>query len=307
MLSIAKKSFLFAGQGSQYPAMGKELEGLFPKAAQSIFETGSQILGFDLKDVCYNFEPQALAQTQYSQPAIFAVSLIAFEAAKAKGFTPDMVGGHSLGEYAAMVACGILTLEAGFAVIKARAKAMGECAQNQNGAMCAIIGSDAEAISKVCEETAGYVVPVNYNSPAQTVIAGDAEAVAAAAEKFAQMGKRTSMLAVSAAFHSKLMQPAADEFKKAIAGVAFNSPGIPFYSNLSGDLMTDFSDMPGYGASHIVSPVRFCDELAAMQRDGAEAFIECGPGKVLSGLVKRTLSDVEIYNIEDERSAGKLQ
>lgn len=298
-------AFLFSGQGSQYKGMGQELLSEFPKLS-SIYDEGSEILGFDLKKICFDTEEDILAQTQYSQPAIFATSLLAYEVALLNGFKPDMVGGHSLGEYAALVASGVLSRGDGFKVIKERAYAMGECAKNQDGAMYAIIGLDASEISRVCEETEGYVLPVNFNSPSQTVIAGEATAAEAVAQKFIDMGKRAMKLSVSAAFHSKLMQPAADSFKSAIKDIKFNCPTIPFYSNLNGEPIEELSNMPEYLARHLVSSVKFTDELFNMQKAGANSFIECGPNKVLTGLVKKTLSDVQAFNLENKKTLDKL-
>lgn len=302
-----KNAFLFSGQGSQAPGMGGELLERFP-SLKSIFDIGSEVLGYDLLDLCLNADAETLGKTRHSQPAIFAVSLLCLEAVKAQGITPDMTAGHSLGEYAAMVAAGILTVEDGFFVIKERALAMEKCAEAQEGAMCAVLGLSADEIARVCSEIDGYVIPVNYNSPAQTVIAGDTPAVEAAMAVFTEMGKRVMRLGVSAAFHSKQMQPAADEFKAAIKDVKFSKPQIPFYSNLTGEIITDaqLSDMASYLACHIVSPVRFTNELEAMQKSGAERFIECGPGKVLTGLVKKTLEGVECFPTETSKGLDKL-
>ncbi len=302
---MEKTCFLFAGQGSQYPGMGAELAARFP-AANEIFNVGSEILGFDLLKACTEYSAEELAKTEISQPAIMATSLAALEAVKSLGISPDMVAGHSLGEYAAMTAAGMLTLEDAFRVIRERARAMGECAKNQNGAMCAVLGLTAEEITAVCEQTEGFVIPVNYNSPAQTVIAGEAEAVDRAIETFSAMGKRTAKLAVSAAFHSKFMQPAADDFKAAIASIPFSAPKIDFYSNLTGELLTDTSDMPSYLAAHLVSPVQFVKELNTIQAAGATRFIECGPNKVLTGLVRKTLTGVTYANVENDKTLDKL-
>ena len=303
---MEKTCFLFAGQGSQYPQMGTELAGHFPEARR-IFETGSDILGFDLLKACAEYSAQELAQTEVSQPAIMATSLAAYEAVKSLGILPDMVAGHSLGEYAAMTAAGMLSLEDAFRVIRERARAMGECARHQDGAMYAVLGLSADEVTAVCEKTDGFVIPVNFNSPVQTVIAGEAGAVDRAVAVFAEMGKRTAKLAVSAAFHSKLMQPAADDLKTAIAGIPFAVPTIDFYSNLTGEKMTDFSDMPAYLAKHLVSPVQFVKELKAIQAAGASRFIECGPNQVLTGLVRKTLSGVSYANVEDLKTLEKLK
>ncbi len=299
-----KNIFLFSGQGSQYPLMGSELLKLYPNA-KHIYDCGSEILGFDLKKICFEADEATLAQTEYSQPAILATSLVSLFALKENSVTYNGVAGHSLGEYAAMVASGILSLEDAFTVISHRASVMSECAKNQKGAMAAILGMSADEIAEICESVDGYVVPVNYNSPAQTVIAGEESALNAACEKFTELGKKAVKLAVSAAFHSKLMQPAADEFVKLIANIKFNTPNVEFYSNVTGALLTDFADMPAYLATHLVSPVKFTDELNAIANASYQNFVEVGPNKVLTGLVKKTLKGATAMNVENEKTLTK--
>ena len=283
--------------------MGKELCEKYPQI--DVFSRASEILGFDLAEKINNSTEEELSKTVYSQPAIMATSLVALEAMKINGATFSAVAGHSLGEYAAMVASGVLSFEDGFKVIKARAAAMQKAAEQNSGAMYAVIGKTAEEIEQVCSEIDGYVVPVNYNSSAQTVIAGETEAAEKAAAKFAEMGAKAVKLGVSSAFHSKLMQPAADEFAPAISGIAFNKPNVEFYSNLIGGIQTDFENMPEKLANHIVSPVRFTSELAALQAAGYENFIELGPNKVLTGLVKKTLKGVNSANVENVKTLEK--
>lgn len=299
-----KTAFLFSGQGSQYPGMGAELAEKYG-AAKEILECGSDILGFDLLKKLTDSTAEELAQTRLSQPAIFTASLIALCAVRENGVDNAAVAGHSLGEYAAMYASGMLTMEDAFRAIKLRSEAMAKAAENAHGAMAAVIGADNSQIDEVCGSVKGFVAPANYNSPVQTVIAGEAEAVDAAVAKFAELGKRSVKLAVSAAFHTKLMQPAADEFKAAISGFTFNEPNCGFYANLYGKKLEDFSDMPSYLAAHICSPVRFADELSAMQNDGIEAFVELGPNKVLTGLVKKTLKGVVNVNVENAETLDK--
>ncbi|MBQ1431980.1 MAG: ACP S-malonyltransferase [Ruminococcus sp.] len=307
---MAKNIFLFSGQGSQYVGMAKELCEKYPQA-KAVFDKANEVLGYDIAEIAFNGPDEELNKTVNSQPAIMACSLAAFEAAKAEGITFDGVAGHSLGEYAAMVAAEVVSLEDGFKLIKARAAAMQKAAESASGAMYAIIGLDAAEVEKVCEETEGYVVPVNYNSSVQTVIAGETAACEAAAAKFAEMKKRAIKLNVASAFHSKLMQPAADEFIESAKTVTFNNAAKDFYSNVLGTKLEDMSNMPEMLAKHIVSPVKFTSELAEMEKAGYENFIELGPNKVLTGLVKKTLKDKNAVNIENiatlEKALGTLR
>lgn len=293
-----KTAFLFSGQGSQYPNMGAELAKAYAKT-KVILECGSDIMGFDLLKKLTESTPEELAQTRLSQPAIFTVSLLALCAARENGLSCSAVAGHSLGEYAAMYASGILPLEDAFKAIKLRSEAMAKAAENSKGAMAAVIGCENSVIEEVCAGVSGYCAPANYNSPVQTVIAGEENAIAEAMEKFAEKKIRCVKLAVSAAFHTKLMKPAADEFKEEIMGFTFSEPQCDFYSNLYGKKLDALPNMPEYLAAHICSPVKFADELNAMNEDGIDCFVELGPGKVLTGLVKKTLKGVINVNIED--------
>ena len=305
---MAKKVLLFSGQGSQYVGMGKELyEG--SEAAKAVAKTACEVLGYDICKVMFEGPEEELNKTANSQPAIMLCSLMALECAKEKGLEFDGVAGHSLGEYAAMVASGVVSAADGFALIKARAAAMQKAADENDGAMYAIIGPTPEEIEKACEETDGYVVPVNYNSPVQTVIAGESAAAEAASELIKQTStaKRVKVvkLNVSSAFHSKLMQSAADELGEFAKGIEFKTADKEFYSNVLGEKLTDFTAMPEMLAKHIVSPVKFTSELARMQQAGYTDYIELGPGKVLTGLVKKTLDGVNAVNIENADTLAK--
>lgn len=284
--------------------MAKELTENFPEAKQ-ILECGSDILGFDLAKKMFEADETKLAQTLISQPAIMATSLVALFCAKKEGLSCSAVAGHSLGEYAAMTCSEMLTTEEAFKAIKLRSTAMSMAAAANPGSMAAILGCDNETIEKICEETDGYVVPANYNSAQQTVIAGETSAVDKAIAKFQEFGKKAIKLAVSAAFHTKLMNSASEEFKTEISGFTFKEPVVDFYSNLYGDKLTDFSDMPSYLSKHIISPVKFTMELQKLSENGYENFIELGPNKVLTGLVKKTLKGVNAVNIENMATLTK--
>ena len=289
---------LFSGQGSQYEGMGKDIAEAMPELME-VYETGSEILGSDLKNICFNANLEELSRTINSQPAIMATSIVCLKAAMAKGFTFDGVAGHSLGEYAAMYASEMISLEDAFRLIKARAAAMEEATASTKGAMAAVMKITPEEVERVCGEAKEYVTAVNYNSPAQTVIAGTPEGIAEVSDVFSEMKARVIPLNVAGAFHSKLMQPAADKFFETAKTIKFSAPKVKYYSNLTGGELTDFSDMATMLAKHIVSPVRFTSELAAMQEAGTEKFVEFGPGRTLTGLVKKTLKDATALNVED--------
>lgn len=295
-------ALLFSGQGSQYPGMGERLTRENPGAYETIFEAGSEILGFDLKKTMFTAPAAELSRTEISQPVIFTMSLLCAEKYRNGGGEFGAVAGHSLGEYAAMVASGMIGLETGYSLIKKRAACMKKAAEKNGGKMAAVLISDARAVEEVCAEVSAagsYVAPVNYNSAQQTVIAGSAEGIEKASALLTEKGARRIVpLAVAAAFHSEYMKEAAEEFAAEIAGTVFSAPKVHFYSNVLGARLTDFSDMPGLLARHICSPVRFTDELLAMQNDGFTRFTECGPGKTLTGFVKKTLAGAEANAVD---------
>lgn len=295
---------LFSGQGSQYVGMGKDFAEV--PELRNIIDTGSEILGRDLMSVLTKIPQEELNLTINAQPAIMTVSLMALRASQQKGFTFDGVAGHSLGEYASMQASGMITLEDAFRLIKARAEAMDEAARNNKGTMAAVMKVAPETVAEVCEKAENYVAAVNYNSPVQTVIAGTFEGVAEVTEVFKEMKARVVPLSVAGAFHSELMQSAADKFYETAKTVTFKAPQVKYYSNVTGGELKDFSDMPSLLAQHIVSPVRFTSELVAMQNDGADRFVEFGAGKTLTGLVKKTLKDVTAFNIENMEGLANL-
>lgn len=301
---MSKICFLFSGQGSQKVGMGESLCSASLNAKR-VFECASDILGFDLLKICCESSCEKLSQTIYSQPAIMAVSLAAAECLKENQVAPNAVAGHSLGEYAAMVLANVLTLEDGFRVIKARAGAMQECAESQSGAMCAIIGISSDIIEKTALEIDGYVKCVNYNSPLQTVVAGQTDSVKELAKKLEKIARRCIFLKVNCAFHSKFMQPAAEQFEAEIENISFSNPKVSFFSNLTGEEVKTGAEIKKMAAKHLTSPVRFVTELNSMKNQDLDTYIELGPGRVLSGLVKQTLNSVKISNVEDEKSLQK--
>ena len=289
-------ALLFSGQGSQYAGMGKALYDADPAAYDEIFGTAEEVLGFDLKKLMFEGTAEELSETCNSQPAIFTMSLMCAKKFTDEGGEFTAVAGHSLGEYAALVLSGAVDLRTGYTLIKHRAACMDKAAKKNGGSMSAVLGLSADVIEAVCEEVRNdgdYVVPVNYNTKVQTVIAGSDAGVAKAAELLKAKGaKRTVPLAVAAAFHSDFMKEAAAEFAELIKDIPINAPEKAFYSNVTGGKLTDFSDIHDIMARHICSPVRFTSELAAMQSAGIDRFVECGPGKALTGMVKKSLDDV---------------
>ena len=295
---------LFSGQGSQQVGMGKDFAEI--PEVKSIIETGSEILGRDIMSILTEIPQEELNLTINAQPAIMTVSLMALRSAEMKGFTFDGVAGHSLGEYAGMQASGMITLEDAFRLIKARSEAMDEASRNNKGTMAAVMKIAPETVAEVCEKAKNYVSAVNYNSPVQTVIAGTPEGVAEVSEIFTGMKARVVPLSVAGAFHSKLMQSAAEKFYETAKTITFKSPEVKYYSNVTGGELTDFSDMPELLAKHIVSPVKFTSELNAMYQAGADKFVEFGAGKTLTGLVKKTLKGVTAFSIENVEGLANL-
>ena len=292
-----KTVFLFSGQGSQYPGMGAELAEK-SSAAKQILECGSDIMGFDLMKKLTGSTPEELAQTRLSQPAIFTTSLLALAAARENDIDNVAVAGHSLGEYAAMYASGMLGMEDAFRAIKLRSAAMAEAAEATGGAMAAIIGSDNETIAKVCEEVNGFCAPANYNSPQQTVIAGEVAAIDEAVAKFGEMGKRAVKLAVSAAFHTKLMAPAGDALAQRFAGENFGTMETPVLFNCLGHEKAETDSIPQLLVKQVQSSVYMEDTLRRLGELGVDHILEVGPGSALSGFVKKTLPGVVCTAVE---------
>lgn len=285
------KAFVFPGQGAQFVGMGKDLYDN-NETAHAMFEKANEVLGFRITDLMFNGTEDDLKQTKVTQPAIFLHSVIL---AKTMGeeFKPDMVAGHSLGEFSALVAAGALSFEEGLKLVSARALAMQKACELRPSTMAAVLGLADEKVEEICAEVEGIVAPANYNCPGQVVISGTEEAIDAACEKLLAAGaKRAMKLKVGGAFHSPLMQPAQDELSAAIDAAKFETPVCPIYQNVDGKPHTEPSEIKENLIKQLTAPVRWTYDVQAMIADGATEFTELGPGAVLQGLVKKISREV---------------
>jgi [acyl-carrier-protein] S-malonyltransferase len=291
------KAYIFPGQGSQFPGMGK---ALYERSAEAreMMDRAHEILGFSITDIMFGEDAEALKATRVTQPAIFIHSVVL---ARCSGLeTPSMVAGHSLGEFSALVAAGAMDFEDGLRLVAVRASAMQKCCEQVPGTMAAVIKLPTETVEEICASCAGLVIPANYNSEGQIVISGEAEAVAEACAKMKEAGaKRALPLAVSGAFHSPLMEPARLELAEAIGKTPFQMPVCPIYQNVTALPSTDPEVIKDNLLRQLTSPVRWTQTVQNMVADGADSFLEIGPGTVLQGLVKRIAPEVEINGISE--------
>ena len=294
------KAFVFPGQGSQFVGMGKNLYESNP-LAKELFDKADEILGFKITDIMFAGTDEQLKQTNVTQPAVFLHSVVT-ALCQGDEFQPSMVGGHSLGEFSALVAVGALTFEDGLRLVAARANAMQKACEANPGIMAAIIGLPDEKVEEICAEVTAAgntVVAANYNCPGQLVISGSIEGINQACEKLKAAGaKRALPLKVGGAFHSPLMQPAKDELQAAIEKTAFAAPKCPVYQNVDGKPHTDPAEIKTNLIAQLTSSVRWTSSVQAMIADGADAFTECGPGKALQGMIGRIDKTVAIRGIE---------
>lgn len=279
-------AYIFPGQGAQFSGMGLDLYENSP-LAQELFENANNILGFSITDVMFEGSAEDLKQTKVTQPAIFLHSVIL---AKTLGdsFKPDMVAGHSLGEFSALVANGTLNFEDGLKLVSQRAQAMQKACELQPSTMAAVLGLEDNVVENVCKETEGVVVAANYNCPGQLVISGEIEAINTACETLKEAGARRALvLPVGGAFHSPMMEPAREELAAAIEATTFSKPSCPIYQNVTASAVTDENAIKVNLISQLTAPVRWTQSVQQMIADGASLFTEVGPGKVLQGLVKK--------------------
>jgi [acyl-carrier-protein] S-malonyltransferase len=280
------KAYVFPGQGAQFSGMGSELYEN-SKEAKALFEKANEILGFEITKTMFEGSAEDLKQTDITQPAIFLHSVILSQVL-GDNFKPDMVAGHSLGEFSALVANKTLSFEDGLRLVHQRAKAMQEACEVQESTMAAVLGLDDEIVEDVCAATAGIVVPANYNCPGQLVISGEVEAVQKACDALKEKGaKRALLLPVGGAFHSPLMAPAKEALAHAIENTTFNKPICPVYQNINAKPITSPEEIKNNLIEQLTAAVRWTQIMKNMLNDGMSSYTEVGPGKVLQGLMKK--------------------
>jgi [acyl-carrier-protein] S-malonyltransferase len=294
-----KHAFVFPGQGAQFPGMGKShYEN--SSFAKRIFEQANEILGFRISDIMFSGSEEELKQTQITQPAIFLHSIIAFKGIET--IKPDMVAGHSLGEFSALVANGTLSFESGLQLVSLRARAMQQACELQPSTMAAVLGLADDKVEEICRqvasETGEIVVPANYNCPGQLVISGTVKGVEVACEQLKQAGaKRAMVLPVGGAFHSPLMEPARKELQKAIEATNFHSPSCPVYQNVVAKGVINREEIKQNLVDQLTGAVRWTQCVISMIGDGASRFTEVGPGKVLQGLILKVNKEVSVESV----------
>ena len=291
-------AYIFPGQGAQYPEMGLELYNN-SDLAKDLFEKANVLLEFNITEIMFGGSVEDLKQTKVTQPAIFLHSVI-LSKTLGDNFNPDMVAGHSLGEFSALVANNTLSFEDGLRLVSARAKAMQKACDNNPGTMAAVLGLENNSVEEVCKGIDGIVVAANYNCPGQLVISGEIQGINLACEKLKESGARRALvLPVGGAFHSPLMEDAKQELEDAIKNTVFNKPICPVYQNVSAEAVSDETKIKENLISQLTSPVKWTQSVEKMIQDGGNNFIEIGPGKVLQGLVRKINSNVEASSISN--------
>ena len=280
------KAYIFPGQGAQFTGMGLDLYENSVEA-QELFEKANKILGFRITDIMFEGTAEELKETKVTQPAIFLHSVIL---AKSLGesFKPEMVAGHSLGEFSALVTSGAMSFEDGLKLVSQRAQAMQKACEANPSTMAAVLGLEDDVVEKICNDTDGVVVAANYNCPGQLVISGEVEAINKACEKLKEAGaKRALVLPVGGGFHSPMMEPAREELATAIENTKFNNPNCPIYQNVTAQAVTDANEIKKNLILQLTAPVKWTQSIKQMIADGGNSFTEVGPGKVLQGLMRK--------------------
>ena len=297
--------FMFSGQGSQYVGMGKELYENYD-AAKKVLDEADQILDFDLKDMIFNGPEEDLNNTKNTQPAIYTVSAMVKAVLNENGFQASAAAGHSLGEYSALYAAGVLSFADGLKLVRRRGELMDQADPDGKGTMAAVIGLADEEVEAVLAESDGIVTVANYNCPGQVVISGEVEAVGEAEELLGEKGaKKVIPLSVSGAFHSPLMEPAKEELKNTIEAVDFNDAQIPLIANVTADYVKSSSEIKEALIKQLDNSVRWVETIERFKEDGYEDYVEVGPGRVLKGLMRRIDRSLNAYNVQDEKSLNK--
>ena len=287
------KAYVFPGQGSQFPGMGRDLFDRF-KIAKEIFQASDEILGFDLSKILLEGTKEDLLQTRVTQPAIYVHSVITSKV-MGNGFHPDALAGHSLGEFSALTAAGSIDFESGLKLVSQRAEAMQKACNLSKGTMAAVLGLEDKVVEKICEQNSEVVVAANYNCPRQLVISGSIDGISSACEALKAAGaKRALVLPVGGAFHSPLMEPARSELANAIYGTNFSTPLCPIYQNKSARAETNPIEIQKNLIAQLTAPVKWTQSVNAMIFEGIREFVEIGPGKVLQGLLRKISSDVAV-------------
>jgi [acyl-carrier-protein] S-malonyltransferase len=304
---MGKVAFVFPGQASQYPGMGKELADTYP-VAKSVFDEADKALGFSISKMCFEGSEEDLKLTENTQPAILTCSVATYRILEEKGLAPDFVAGHSLGEYSALVAIGALKFADAVRLVHKRGKYMQEAVPAGKGAMAAIMGLSPAVVADVCKRAADGQVcaPANLNSPEQTVISGHADAVKRAVELASQAGaKRATILAVSAPFHSALMMPAQEKLARDLEKTHFSELRVPLVTNVDADTIETAEQAREALVRQVSTAVRWEESVRLLIEEGVNTFVEVGPGKVLSGLLRQIERSVATLNVEDEKSLQK--